>query len=592
MPFTRYLFSILWVIFFSCFLISQNKSWTQQEIDKYLSGCESNLGGADFHAVLPCLDRIRPHLESTKYYGGLERYYAILIDYHMHNGSPEQMINSIEEALSKYGNHFSEKIKMRFSLSEMQILLEQNKSEEIFAKAEELFPKVKTGRFRASLHAIRASAYMNIGRYEESLKDFHKALSIFKSENDIENVIVIYSRIGLLQQQLEEYDKALEFLNMAYDYSVELGEEVNLALAHTNLGVIYLDIGNVDAAIENFLKARDFSKRTDNQIDEARLLLNLGDAYASKNDYKTALDYFDKSLQISKNQNIHLGILYNYRSLGRVFTELGEYKKAVTSLDSAMVYARKLKMPKLEADILLASYKLHRRMASYQQALDYYIQSDSLNNILLSEDKKKSIADLELKYQSELKKEELEKVQLELDNKRAQNKTLRIGIFSVLTAFGAVGFFMFYRNRNLRRLYDRNIELLQTVNYYKISPDTTDDREQLKKIFDRLMVLINQNKIYKDPYLSIKDVACKLETNEKYVSSAISKYANMNYNNFINFHRINEAKELIYSRETANMNEIMKASGFNSRTPFYNAFKNFTGLSPIQFKNMKHEVVS
>lgn len=583
---------LFFIILFSSALFSQEKKLTPKQIDARLEKCSSYLIPSDFHSVLPCLEDLKPHLENSKYYSGMAGYYNILIDYYMLNGEHNKMLTLIDEALEKYENHFSEKEKNRFQLSELQILQIQGKNDEVLIRANELLHKLEDPRFRAALFSFRASAYMDIGVYDETLNDLYSALELFKSEEDIHNIITIYNRLGLLQMDLKEYEKALQLFEQAYEYALKDESESSSESVFTNLGVVQLEMGLVDEAILNFKKAGELAKRRNNPMDEARILLNLGDAYIHKNDYASALEYLIPSLKISKDEGIPIGVLYNYKSLGKVYLELGEFEKSLNSLDSAGYYARELQLPKMESEVFLGYYNLYEKKGEYKKALHYYVKNDSLNQILLSEDTKKSVADIEIKYQTELKRQELEKTQLELEKKLAQNRTLLIGISSAAVVIGFIVFFMFYRNRNLRKLYDRNMELLQTVKYYKISPHPTDDRDHLKKIFDRLMELINGKQIYKDPYLSIGNIAEMLDTNEKYVSLAISKYAHMNYNNFINFHRINEAKELIYLKESANMNEIMKASGFNSRTPFYNAFKKFTGFSPTQFKGMNSEFYS
>src|SRR5690606_27015996 len=160
---------------------------------------------------------------------------------------------------------------------------------------------------------------------------------------------------------------------------------------------------------------------------------------------------------------------------------------------------------------------------------------------------------------------EIEKIHYAFESKKAQNRTLLIGIILVVFVAGFVMFFLIYRNKTLKELYNRNIELLNTVNFYKITPENIDNRDQLKKIFDRLLNLLNNEQIFKDPNLGIKDVAELIKTNEKYISSAVATYAKMNYSNFINFYRISEAKKLINELELANLNEIMYACGFNSR---------------------------
>lgn len=119
----------------------------------------------------------------------------------------------------------------------------------------------------------------------------------------------------------------------------------------------------------------------------------------------------------------------------------------------------------------------------------------------------------------------------------------------------------------------------------------TDEQEEdnLKNIFEKLLCVLENDKIYTDPNISLSKTAEIIKSNEKYVSSAIATYAKTNYSNFINSYRINQAKLLIYENNNLNINEVMYVCGFNSRTTFYEAFKKHTGMSPRQFKDLKTE---
>jgi len=65
----------------------------------------------------------------------------------------------------------------------------------------------------------------------------------------------------------------------------------------------------------------------------------------------------------------------------------------------------------------------------------------------------------------------------------------------------------------------------------------------------------------------------------------------MQFNNYVNSYRVNEAKKMILEGEES-MSEVQYACGFNSRTTFYTAFKTFTGMSPSKFKEMSRHRVS
>jgi AraC-like DNA-binding protein len=77
-------------------------------------------------------------------------------------------------------------------------------------------------------------------------------------------------------------------------------------------------------------------------------------------------------------------------------------------------------------------------------------------------------------------------------------------------------------------------------------------------------------------------------SNRRYVSDAITEATDMNFNNYINFYRINEAKKRIIEGEDS-ISEVQYACGFNSRTTFYTAFKKFTGMPPSEFRKISRK---
>jgi len=160
-------------------------------------------------------------------------------------------------------------------------------------------------------------------------------------------------------------------------------------------------------------------------------------------------------------------------------------------------------------------------------------------------------------------------------------------IFGVLLTASVI-LFLIYRNNQLKLLYKKNIEVLNITQLFAAENEEAESESNhtLKKIFDEIIHLLEVEKVHQNPNLTINDVTQAINSNQKYVSSAIANYTQMNFNNFINYFRINEAKKLIISQEYQTLNEIMYASGFNSRTPFYNAFNKFTGMSPKQFKDL------
>jgi len=77
-----------------------------------------------------------------------------------------------------------------------------------------------------------------------------------------------------------------------------------------------------------------------------------------------------------------------------------------------------------------------------------------------------------------------------------------------------------------------------------------------------------------------------VDVNEKYISQAISLYGNKSFYQFLHYYRINEARRLLLEAEDdLQIKEIMFDCGYRSRSTFINAFKEYTGMTPSQFKS-------
>lgn len=59
----------------------------------------------------------------------------------------------------------------------------------------------------------------------------------------------------------------------------------------------------------------------------------------------------------------------------------------------------------------------------------------------------------------------------------------------------------------------------------------------------------------------------------------------MNFSDFLNSLRIQYAKELLSNNINLNILEVSIQSGYTSQHYFSRVFKNYTGFSPIEYRN-------
>ena len=102
----------------------------------------------------------------------------------------------------------------------------------------------------------------------------------------------------------------------------------------------------------------------------------------------------------------------------------------------------------------------------------------------------------------------------------------------------------------------------------------------------RLKSLMENERVYLDPELSLNSLALELKVNTTYLSQAINAELSTRFNDFLNAYRIEEAKLLLknpdYDKYT--IDAIAKKVGFKSVSAFYKAFRRHTGISPNQYK--------
>ena len=101
----------------------------------------------------------------------------------------------------------------------------------------------------------------------------------------------------------------------------------------------------------------------------------------------------------------------------------------------------------------------------------------------------------------------------------------------------------------------------------------------------RVEDLILQHKLYENPELSVSDISDKLDTHPKKVSQIINQGFNMNFNDYINRHRVNAVIQKFQTGEhkVQTLLGIALECGFNSKSTFNRVFKRHTSVSPVEY---------
>ena len=112
--------------------------------------------------------------------------------------------------------------------------------------------------------------------------------------------------------------------------------------------------------------------------------------------------------------------------------------------------------------------------------------------------------------------------------------------------------------------------------------DSVPDEGGYSELLERIIKLVNDEKLFLYPNLKVSDLAKQLNSNRNYIYHAINVEMGTSFSDYINGLRVDYASRLLEERPELSINDVMTKSGFTSSSAFYRNFKKFKGITPTE----------
>jgi len=118
-------------------------------------------------------------------------------------------------------------------------------------------------------------------------------------------------------------------------------------------------------------------------------------------------------------------------------------------------------------------------------------------------------------------------------------------------------------------------------------PRSTMNEGKVDDLINKIILLMEQEKIFQEPELTLHQVAGKLQTPTYQVSQALNEGMKKSFYDLVNGYRVEESKRLLLDSKNSNYTILSVGfeAGFNSKTTFNTVFKKFTGLTPTEYRD-------
>lgn len=114
--------------------------------------------------------------------------------------------------------------------------------------------------------------------------------------------------------------------------------------------------------------------------------------------------------------------------------------------------------------------------------------------------------------------------------------------------------------------------------------------EETDELFQKIITALREDKLYTNPNLTIQDLATAVGSNRTYVSACINRRSNFSFSQFVAQYRVENAKTILsdpqYPSDHEAITNAIALSGFASDQTFYRIFKEATGCTPLQFRQL------
>lgn len=422
----------------------------------------------------------------------------------------------------------------------------------------------------------------------------------------------VYFRIGQAFSFFNDYEKAMPYLRKALSPPKYYFDRSEL-LARNAIGEYYNSVGLIDSA-EYYFRSAYFSAHNvkAKPILDAMSLGNIGQSLLKKKDYNNAISYLRAGLDRILMDNDYEFASDITLGLAKCYLAKDDYRRTKSLIDSTKMFIEKGDNLDLYQSLYPLMCDYYSRIGNSQLSVAYFDSTLMINKVYA--DKYNSLHILKAEQDLYESKSKAKDEEMRLKEENFKSKVFYGVIAILIISVGLLSLMVLYhKNRTAYRAlvlknrdWARDATSYDTYEYIeeKVAEAVDEPEESVVKVEEekgeeptkedvalmkQVHELVTKDKIYKDMELTLDALAKRMNVNRNYLSKAINKTTNKNFNTYINEYRVKEAIKILSSKKAdlMSIDAIAFDSGFNNRTSFYQSFKKITGLSPSDFRDNK-----
>ena len=313
--------------------------------------------------------------------------------------------------------------------------------------ADSIAAMLENDKYAAIFFYQRGSINRIAGNFNSAAIHLKKAEQLCRQLEDSKNIANTLYQIGALEQSQGDYKSSTEKLYESLSLFESLGDSSSIAMIKNGLGIALRKIGRRDDALILYKDALAIYEKKNDVYGQADVLHNLGNYYAEDKDYDNALVYYKKQEQIDRSTGYIPGLAFLFESygdisdrkgkiveagmhfqravelwdstgyqeqhrqaqvkLGRNLALRGKVNQGIEMINSSIASSIQEKDRVNEYEGYLALSEAYEKAGNIRSALIYSRKFESLKDSIRSEDAIEQMNELNAKYETDKKEQQI-----------------------------------------------------------------------------------------------------------------------------------------------------------------------------------------
>lgn len=231
--------------------------------------------------------------------------------------------------------------------------------------------------------------------------------AIFDSLGLQKGIGQLHSEIAVYYKKHNDTTRFFQALEIAELASARAGDEINLAIINERRATYFLQNAQFEKAKEQYLEVLRAREVLLDSIGMGYVLLFLSECALEQGDFAASIHYLDRSTEIRAALNDAQGLIINRVSKGEIALRNRQPEEAVRLFEKGLSQAQEIGFLDLEKYILEKLVEVNSVSGDFQKALQFERQKHHLQDSLFNIERSEKMTEMQAKYESDKKEQQL-----------------------------------------------------------------------------------------------------------------------------------------------------------------------------------------